>query len=118
MESLVAIMAMIAACMLTPGIYFAINSPASLIGVDVESAARTIASFGFTITPDELNRLAQQIGEETILSRTGGAPTLAIGIAKISSSVIGGEAWMAFWYHFAILFEAVFILTAIDAGQE
>lgn len=116
MESLVAIMAMIAACMLTPGIYFAINSPASLIGVDVESAARTIASFGFTITPDELNRLAQQIGEETILSRTGGAPTLAIGIAKISSSVIGGEAWMAFWYHFAILFEAVFILTAIDAG--
>ena len=115
-ESLVAIMALIAACMLTPGIYFAINSPASIIGMDVESAARTVSSFGFTVTPDDLTLLAHQIGEETILSRTGGAPTLAIGMAKISASVIGGEGWMAFWYHFAILFEAVFILTAIDAG--
>lgn len=116
MESFVAIMAMIAACILTPGIYFAINSPASIIGMDIEQAARTITSFGFTITPDDLSHLAKQIGEESILSRTGGAPTLAIGIAQISSSVMGGEAWMAFWYHFAILFEAVFILTAIDAG--
>lgn len=115
-ESFVAIMAMIAACMLTPGIYFAINSPASIIGVDVESAARTVSSLGFTVTPEDLRQLAKQIGEESILSRTGGAPTLAIGMAKISASVIGGEAWMAFWYHFAILFEAVFILTAIDAG--
>lgn len=115
-ESFVAIMAMIAACILTPGVYFAINSPPSVIGLDVESAARTITSFGFTITPDELIHVADQIKEESILSRTGGAPTLAIGIAKISSSVFGGKAWMAFWYHFAILFEAVFILTAIDAG--
>jgi carbon starvation protein len=115
-ESFVAIMALIAACILTPGTYFAINSPAAVIGTDVTSAAQAVTQLGFTITPNDLTNLADQIGEESILSRTGGAPTLAIGMATIFSSVIGGEAWMAFWYHFAILFEAVFILTTIDAG--
>lgn len=115
-ESFVAVMAMIAACVLTPGVYFAMNSPASVIGVDVVSAARTISSWGFTVTPDELTELAKTIGEQTILSRTGGAPTLAVGMAVLFSSILGGKALMAFWYHFAILFEAVFILTTIDAG--
>jgi carbon starvation protein len=115
-ESFVAIMAMIAACVLTPGAYFAMNSPAAVIGKDVMSAAHAISNFGFTITPDDLKNLAKQIGETTILSRTGGAPTLAVGMASIFSRVIGGNAFMAFWYHFAILFEAVFILTTIDAG--
>lgn len=116
MESFVALMAMIAACVLTPGTYFAINSPAALIGVDVTQAAQTISSWGFTITPNELKELAVNVGEQTVLSRTGGAPTLAIGMAYIFSQVIGGQALMAFWYHFAILFEALFILTTIDAG--
>jgi carbon starvation protein len=107
---------MIAACVLTPGAYFAMNSPAAVIGKDVMSAAHAISNFGFTITPDDLKNLAKQIGETTILSRTGGAPTLAVGMASIFSRVIGGNAFMAFWYHFAILFEAVFILTTIDAG--
>ncbi|TCP66473.1 carbon starvation CstA family protein [Baia soyae] len=115
-ESFVAIMALIAACLLTPGIYFAINSPAAVIGVDVNSAATAVSNFGFTITPEELTTTAKDIGENSILSRTGGAPTLAIGMAHIFSSVLGGKAMMAFWYHFAILFEAVFILTTIDAG--
>ncbi|CAM4077161.1 carbon starvation protein A [Bacillus manliponensis] len=116
MESFVALMAMIAACVLTPGTYFAINSPAALIGVDVAQASQVISSWGFTITPNELKELAANIGEQTVLSRTGGAPTLAIGMAYIFSQVIGGQALMAFWYHFAILFEALFILTTIDAG--
>ncbi|WP_369901632.1 carbon starvation CstA family protein [Bacillus manliponensis] len=116
MESFVALMAMIAACVLTPGTYFAINSPAALIGVDVTQASQVISSWGFTITPNELKELAANIGEQTVLSRTGGAPTLAIGMAYIFSQVIGGQALMAFWYHFAILFEALFILTTIDAG--
>jgi carbon starvation protein len=115
-ESFVAVMAMIAACVLTPGIYFAINSPPALIGTDVVQAAATVSSWGFTITPDDLKTLATDVGEQTILSRTGGAPTLAIGMAVIFSNVIGGKALMAFWYHFAILFEALFILTTIDAG--
>jgi carbon starvation protein len=115
-ESFVAVMAMIAACVLTPGIYFAINSPPALIGTDVVQAATTVSSWGFTITPDDLKTLATDVGEQTILSRTGGAPTLAIGMAVIFSNVIGGKALMAFWYHFAILFEALFILTTIDAG--
>lgn len=117
-ESFVAIMALIAACVLTPGIYFAMNSPASIIGTDVVTAAQTISQFGdvFKITPEDLEHLAKLIGEESILSRTGGAPTLAVGMAVIFSSVIGGDKLMAFWYHFAILFEAVFILTTIDAG--
>ncbi|MCK7605432.1 carbon starvation protein A, partial [Geobacillus stearothermophilus] len=116
MESFVAVMAMVAACVLTPGAYFAINSPAAVIGTDVVQAAKVVSSWGFTITPDMLTELAKDIGEQTVLSRTGGAPTLAIGMAHILSSAIGGKALMAFWYHFAILFEALFILTTIDAG--
>jgi carbon starvation protein len=115
-ESFVAVMAMIAACVLTPGIYFAINSPPALIGADAISAAKAVTDMGFTITPDQLTTLAKDVGEQSILSRTGGAPTLAIGMATIFSKVIGGKALMAFWYHFAILFEALFILTTIDAG--
>ncbi|WP_124728770.1 carbon starvation CstA family protein [Staphylospora marina] len=115
-ESFVAIMAMIAACVLTPGVYFAMNSPAAVIGTDVATAAQKISEMGFVIKPEDLSNLAKQIGESTILSRTGGAPTLAVGMAYIFSEVIGGETLMAFWYHFAILFEAVFILTTIDAG--
>jgi carbon starvation protein len=115
-ESFVAIMAMIAACLLTPGAYFAINSPPALIGTDVNQVAQVVSSWGFTITPAELTGLAKDVGENTILSRTGGAPTLAIGMAALFSKLIGGKALMAFWYHFAILFEALFILTTIDAG--
>lgn len=115
-ESFVAVMAMIAACVLTPGIYFAINSPAAVIGTDVTAAATTISEWGYTITPDMLTEISNHIEEESILSRTGGAPTFAIGMATIFSQVIGGKALMAFWYHFAILFEALFILTTIDAG--
>ena len=115
MESLVAILALIAACVLTPGVYFAINSPAAAIGTTVESAAVAIQSWGFVVTPAELTALASNIGESTILSRTGGAPSLAIGMAYIFSNVFGGGA-MALWYHFAIMFEAIFILTTIDAG--
>ncbi|RHW39127.1 carbon starvation protein A [Neobacillus notoginsengisoli] len=115
-ESFVAVMAMIAACVLTPGIYFAINSPPAVIGTDAVQAATAVSAMGFTITPDDLTALANDVGEQTILSRTGGAPTLAIGMAYIFSEVIGGKALMAFWYHFAILFEALFILTTIDAG--
>ena len=114
MESFVAAMAMIAACINT-GNVFAINSPAALIGTDVSQAAQVISSWGFAITPNELKDLAVNVGEQTILSRTGGAPTLAIGMAYIFTS----NRWngmMAFWYHFAILFEALFILTTIDAG--
>ncbi|WP_409304316.1 carbon starvation CstA family protein [Peribacillus sp. SCS-155] len=115
-ESFVAVMAMIAACVLTPGIYFAINSPPAVIGTDAVAAAAVISDWGFKLTPDDLTTLADNVGEETIISRTGGAPTLAIGMAVIFSKVIGGNALMAFWYHFAILFEALFILTTIDAG--
>ncbi|SFS30551.1 carbon starvation CstA family protein [Marininema halotolerans] len=115
-ESFVAIMALIAACILTPGAYFAINSPAAVVGTDVSQVATTVSTWGFSVTPDQLTGLAKDVGEETILSRTGGAPTLAIGMAHIFSQIIGGKSLMAFWYHFAILFEAVFILTTIDAG--
>ncbi|QKE74475.1 carbon starvation protein A [Arthrobacter citreus] len=115
-ESFVAVMAMIAACLLTPGAYFAINSPPAIIGTDVNQVAQVVSSWGFTITPHELSTLAKDVGEQTILSRTGGAPTLAIGMAALFSKVIGGKVLMAFWYHFAILFEALFILTTIDAG--
>lgn len=116
MESFVGIMALIAACVLDPGIYFALNAPAALIGSSVDSAAQAISSWGFVITPDVLAQTAKDIGEESILSRAGGAPTLAIGMAHIISGVFGGKGMMAFWYHFAILFEALFILTTIDAG--
>jgi carbon starvation protein len=116
MESFVAVMAMIAASVLEPGLYFAMNSPAAKIGTDALQAAQTIASWGFVVTPEMLTEAARDVGEATILSRAGGAPTLAVGMAHIFSGVIGGKAMMAFWYHFAILFEALFILTTVDAG--
>ncbi|TAL03497.1 MAG: carbon starvation protein A [Rhodospirillaceae bacterium] len=116
MESFVAIMALTAACALEPGLYFALNSPSALIGGTVDQAAQVISDWGFTITPDALAAAAQDVGEKTILSRTGGAPTLAVGMARILSHILGGGGLMAFWYHFAILFEALFILTTIDAG--
>ena len=116
MESFVAIMALVAASCIEPGIYFAMNSPAALIGSTPESAAAAISQWGFYITPEMLTQTAKDVGEHTIISRAGGAPTLAVGMAQILSGVMGGKAMMAFWYHFAILFEALFILTAVDAG--
>jgi len=117
-ESLVAIMALVAACVLTPGIYFAINSPVSVIGATAVSAADTINSWALfkPITAAELELLAQQVGENSLLSRTGGAPSLAVGMAHLFSQALGGESAMALWYHFAIMFEALFILTTLDAG--
>ena len=115
-ESFVAVMALTAACILDPSVYFALNSPAAIIGTSVESAAQTISQWGFVVTPETLSQMAADVGETTILSRTGGAPTLAVGMAQILSDFIGGKALMAFWYHFAILFEALFILTTLDAG--
>ncbi|AVR96136.1 carbon starvation CstA family protein [Pseudoduganella armeniaca] len=116
MESFVAIMALVAASTIEPGVYFAMNSPAALIGTTAESAAQAISQWGFYVTPEMLAQTAKDVGEHTIISRAGGAPTLAVGMAHILSNVIGGQAMMAFWYHFAILFEALFILTAVDAG--
>jgi len=116
MESFVAIMALIAACVLDPGVYFAMNSPAAVIGTTAVQAAHTISSWGFVLSPELLTQMAHDVGETTILSRAGGAPTLAVGMAHILSRVLGGTEMMAFWYHFAILFEALFILTTIDAG--
>ena len=116
MESFVAIMALVAASVIDPGVYFAMNSPAALIGTTPEAVAQTVSSWGFVITPDVLVATAKDVGEHTILSRAGGAPTLAVGMAQILHQAIGGKAMMAFWYHFAILFEALFILTAVDAG--
>ncbi|HKS12680.1 MAG TPA: carbon starvation CstA family protein [Pseudomonas sp.] len=116
MESFVAIMAMVAASVIEPGVYFAMNSPAAVVGSDVVSVAQTVSSWGFAITPEQLEATARDIGEHTVLARAGGAPTLAVGIAQILHQVLPGENTMAFWYHFAILFEALFILTAVDAG--
>ena len=116
MESFVAIMALSAACVLDPAIYFAMNSPAAIIGTTPAKAAEVISSWGFVITPDAISQTAKDIGEKTILSRAGGAPTLAVGMAKILAQALGGKSLEAFWYHFAILFEALFILTAVDAG--
>lgn len=116
MESFVAIMALVAASIIEPGVYFAMNSPASLVGSDVISVAARISEWGFVITPEVLENTAVEIGEHTILARAGGAPTLAVGIAQILHQALPGQNMMAFWYHFAILFEALFILTAVDAG--
>ncbi|UVW30110.1 carbon starvation CstA family protein [Massilia sp. H6] len=116
MESFVAIMALVAAATIDPGIYFAMNSPAAVLGSTAQSAAAAVSQMGFVITPATLEQMARDVGEHTIISRAGGAPTLAVGMAHILSNVIGGQAMMAFWYHFAILFEALFILTAVDAG--
>ena len=115
-ESLVAVMALIAACILTPGVYFAINAPAGIIGTTAASAAAVIGGWGFTVTPAELQALAAQVQESSLLSRTGGAPSLAVGMAHIFTNVLGGGGAMALWYHFAIMFEALFILTTLDAG--
>jgi len=115
-EAFVAIMAMIAACALQPGVYFAMNSPTALIGADVQSAATAISQWGFVVTPDVLTQTAKDIGETTILARAGGAPTLAVGMAQLLHSMIPSANLMAFWYHYAILFEALFILTTVDAG--
>ncbi|MGQ5525399.1 carbon starvation CstA family protein [Chitinimonas sp. PSY-7] len=116
MESFVAIMALVAASVIDPGIYFVMNSPAAVIGTTAESAATAVSNFGFLITPEMITQTAKDLGEHSIISRAGGAPTLAVGMAQILSSVFGGTTMMAFWYHFAILFEALFILTAVDAG--
>jgi len=115
-ESFVAVMALTAACVLDPGIYFAMNAPAAVIGSTAANAAQVISSWGFTITPDMITQTAKDIGETSILSRAGGAPTLAVGMAQILGQALGGKSMEAFWYHFAILFEALFILTAVDAG--
>ncbi|PTQ52860.1 MAG: Carbon starvation protein A [Hydrogenibacillus schlegelii] len=114
MESFVAIMAMIAAAHLEPGLYFAMNAPAAVIGTTAEQAAAKVSEWGFVISPELIEQMAKDVGEQTILSRTGGAPTLAVGMAEIFSQFMAGAK--AFWYHFAILFEAVFILTTVDAG--
>jgi carbon starvation protein len=116
MESFVAVMAMVAASIIDPGIYFAMNTPLAVLGPTAESAAMVVSQWGFVITPELLVQTAKDVGESSIISRAGGAPTLAVGMAQIFASVIGGKAMMAFWYHFAILFEALFILTAVDAG--
>ncbi|WP_321797460.1 carbon starvation CstA family protein [Caballeronia sp. J97] len=116
MESFVAMMALVAACVIEPGVYFAMNSPAALLGSTPEAVAQTVSSWGFVLTPEMLTSTAKAVGETTIVARAGGAPTLAVGMAHILHQVIGGPAMMAFWYHFAILFEALFILTAVDAG--
>jgi carbon starvation protein len=115
-ESLVAVMALIAACVLTPGVYFAINAPASAIGTTAASAAAAVQHWGFVLDPAQMQVLAQEVGEKSLLSRTGGAPSLAVGMAHIFSRVLGGSTAMALWYHFAIMFEALFILTTVDAG--
>ncbi len=116
MESLVAVMALIAACVLTPGVYFAINAPASAIGTTAASAAAAVQHWGFALDPAQMQQLADQVQEKTLLSRTGGAPSLAVGMAHLFSRVLGGSTAMALWYHFAIMFEALFILTTVDAG--
>jgi carbon starvation protein len=116
MESFVAIMALVAASTIEPGIYFAMNSPLALLGSTAESAAAAVGKMGFVVTPEMLAQTAVDVGEHSIIARAGGAPTLAVGMANILANVVGGKTMMAFWYHFAILFEALFILTAVDAG--
>jgi carbon starvation protein len=116
MESFVAIMAMIAAAALDPGVYFAINSPAGVVGATAEAATATITGWGFPVTVMQMQTLAQDIGEKTLFARTGGAPSLAVGMAHIFANSLGGQALLALWYHFAIMFEALFILTTLDAG--
>ncbi len=115
LESLVALMAIVAACVLDPGVYFAINSPSAIIGDNLREACATISSWGFALEPQVMKDLAEAMGEKSLLSRTGGAPSLAVGMASIFSRVFG-EQFLAIWYHFAIMFEAIFILTTLDAG--
>jgi len=116
MESLVAMMAMVAAGVLRPGVYFAINSPAGIVGKLPEQAVQTITNWGFPVTMQHMSELAARIGEQTLFNRTGGAPSLAVGMAHIFSSVLGKGSLLALWYHFAIMFEAIFILALLDAG--
>ena len=116
MESFVGVMAMVAACALEPGVYFAINSPAGVVGATAQQAAASISAWGFALDPATMDRLAASVGEQTLLNRTGGAPSLAVGMAHIFSGTIGGERLLGIWYHFAIMFEALFILTVLDAG--
>ena len=116
MEAFVAIMALVGASILDPGIYFTMNSPGAIIGTDAASASAAVTAMGFPISADLITQTAKDVGEHSIISRTGGAPTLAVAMAEIFSHVVGGPAMKAFWYHFAILFEALFILTAVDAG--
>ncbi|WP_462188964.1 carbon starvation CstA family protein, partial [Frankia sp. CcWB2] len=115
-ESLVALMALIAAAVLSPGLYYAMNAPGGVVGKTAASAASAVTNLGFTITPDALESAARAVGESTLVARTGGAPTLAVGMSNILSGAFGGGRLAAFWYHFAIMFEALFILTTVDAG--
>ena len=116
MESFVGVMAMVAACAMTPGVYFAINSPSSIVGSTPEAVSQTISSWGYPLTAGTMTGLAHAVGEQTLLNRAGGAPSLAVGMAQIFSNTIGGERLLSIWYHFAIMFEALFILTVLDAG--
>jgi carbon starvation protein len=116
LESFVGVMAMVAACAMSPGVYFAINSPSSIAGATPEAAAQTISSWGYPLTAATMTGLAHSVGEQTLLNRAGGAPSLAVGMAQIFSSTLGGERLLSIWYHFAIMFEALFILTVLDAG--
>jgi len=115
-ESMVGVMALVAASVIHPGVYFAMNSPVALVGSTPDAVAQAVSNWGFVISPDALTQMAHDVGEKTILARAGGAPTLAVGMAFILKQLIGGPRMMGFWYHFAILFEALFILTAVDAG--
>jgi carbon starvation protein len=115
-ESFVAVMAMVAASILDQGLYFAMNAPAGVVGTTVQSASEAVTKLGFTITPDQLQAAAQSVQEQSLIARVGGAPTLAVGMSTIFSGAFGGDALKAFWYHFAIMFEALFILTTVDAG--
>jgi carbon starvation protein len=115
LESFVAIMAMIAATVLDPGVFFAINSPAGVVGAEAVDAVAKISSWGYPVTVEQMQNLAHQMGEATLFARTGGAPSLAVGMASIFGSAFG-EGMLALWYHFAIMFEAIFILTTLDAG--
>ncbi len=116
LESFVGVMAMVAACAMPPGVYFAINSPAAIVGATPEAAAATISGWGFPLAAGTMTTLAHAVGEQTLLNRAGGAPSLAVGMAQIFSSTIGGDRLLSIWYHFAIMFEALFILTVLDAG--
>ncbi len=116
LEAFVGVMAMVAACSMTPGVYFAINSPAAIVGGTADAAAATISGWGFPLAAQTMNDLARAVGEQTLLNRAGGAPSLAVGMAQIFSNTIGGARLLSIWYHFAIMFEALFILTVLDAG--